>query len=116
MKMGKSSMRDLVIAVGGPMRPGENRKAWLARVADLAGLSERVARAAWHGETQSGRAAAKLQAAAGKYEAENLAAQFAGLAQSLAARDEDFHRADIAALVDAARALRGLHRARDSGG
>jgi hypothetical protein len=114
--MGEPSMRDLVIAVGGPLRAGENRKAWLARVAGLAGLSERVARAAWHGETQSRRAAQKLKEAAGKYEAEQLATRFDGLASALALRDADFHCEDVLALVDAARALRGLHRPRDSGG
>lgn len=108
MKTEKLSMRELVVAVGGPMLAGENRKAWLVRVAEAAGLSPRVARAAWYGETSSRDVAARLKAAAGRYEAANLARQFESLAASLDARDADLHRSDIAALVRAARALRGV--------
>jgi hypothetical protein len=106
------SMRDLVIAVGGPLLPGENRKGWLGRVAKWAGISPRVASAAFYGETSSRGAAAKLKAAAGRYEAENLARQFEHLAMSLNVRDADFHSPDVSALLDAARALRGLDRTR----
>lgn len=113
--MEKGSMRDLVMAVGGAMRPGENRKSWLARVAEAAGLSPRVASAAFYGETSATGVAAKLKAAAGKDAAEHLARQFDELAAALDVRDSDFHRADIGALIDAARALRGLHRSRDTG-
>lgn len=110
MKTEKDSMRELVIAVGGDLAPGENRKAWLARVAEWAGISPRVAAAAYYGETNSRTAAKKLKAAAGRYEARKLARQFEGLARSLNTRDADFHREDIATLVDAARALRNLDR------
>jgi hypothetical protein len=116
MNMEKSSMRELVMAVGGPMLPGENRKRWLSRVAEAAGLSLRVARAAFYQETNSRIAAAKLKAAAGRHEAEHLARQFESLATSLNVRDADFHGADAAALLDAARALRGLNRSGNSGG
>lgn len=108
MKMEKSSMRELVAAVGGPMLPGENRKSWLARVAGVAGLSPRVAAAAYYEETRSRKAAAKLKAAAGRAEAGNLARQFESLARSLDVRDSDFHRTDVAALLHVARTLRGL--------
>jgi hypothetical protein len=111
-----STMRELVAAVGGPMFPGENRKCWLARVAQVAGLSPRVVSAAYYGETSSRIAAAKLKAAAGRYEADNLARQFEHLAHSLDVRDADFHSQDIAALVHAARALRGLGGSGNSGG
>ena len=113
MRMEKASMRELVMAVGGPLLPGENRKSWLGRVANAAGLSLRVARAAFYQETASQNVARKLKAAAGTEEAKNLARQFEGLASSLDIRDPDFHRSDIAALLDAARALRGLGRARN---
>lgn len=113
MKTEKASMRELVIAVGGPLMADENRKSWLDRVADLAGISPRVARAAFYQEPTSREVAAKLKAAAGRHEARNLARQFEGLASSLNVRDADFHSDDITALVSAARALRGLDRSGD---
>lgn len=111
MKMEKCSMRELVMAVGGPLPPGENRKRWLARVAQIAGLSPRVAAAAFYGETSSRTVAEKLKKAAGKYEAENLARQFEHLAESLQVRDEDFYRAHADTWRDIARSLRALARA-----
>ena len=111
MSKEQSSMRDLVIAVGGPLSPGENRKSWLARVAREAGLSPRVARAAFYQETTSRKAAAKLKAAAGNHEVRNLARQFEGLATSLEVRDEAFHRAHTDALRDIARTLRSIDSA-----
>lgn len=42
-------MRELVLAVGGPMRAEENRKRWLDRVARLAGLSPGDVVRAWYG-------------------------------------------------------------------
>jgi hypothetical protein len=101
-------MRDLVIAVGGPLEAAENRKGWLVRVSERAGISYRVVAAAFYGEQMGQETETKLKLAAGKYEAEILADRFEHLARSLRHRDADFHLADIAALVDAARALRGL--------
>lgn len=110
MEKASAKMRDLVIAVGGPIGALENRKSWLARVAERAGLSVRVVKAAFYEEQLSAETKHKLRLAAGKHEAENLAVQFEHLAQSLNVRDQDFHGEDIAALVYAARALRGLGR------
>ena len=75
-------MRDLVIAIGGLMQPGENRKAWLTRVADAAGLHPRIVRAAFHQEPTSRIAAAKLKAAA-ENETSNIARQFDELAATV---------------------------------
>ncbi len=110
-----SGMRELVIAVGGPLRPTENRKGWLCRVAAVAKISVRSAKAAFYREPTSARVREKLRAAAGKHEATNLAHRFESLAQALNVRDQNFHGEDIAALLNAARALRGLDRTGDSG-
>lgn len=116
----KSSMRELVFAVGGIERPGENRKTWLARVARLAGISPRSAAAAFYGELRGemhcAGVEAKLKAAAGKREANDLAKQFEHLAHALDRGDADFHSDTIAALVSAARVLRGLDRSGTDGG
>lgn len=118
MKCDKASterkMRDLVYAVGGEVRSGENRKGWLARVARAAGISPRSASAAYYnelrGDVHRAGVEAKLKAAAGKQEANSLATQFESLANAMVLGDQDFHSTDIAALLDAARALRGLDR------
>jgi hypothetical protein len=44
----------------------------------------------------------------GKQESGRLASQFESIASAMAVADEDFHSHDIAALLVAARALRGL--------
>jgi hypothetical protein len=43
------AMRGLVLEVGGSLRAGENRKAWLARIARTIGVSPRMTRSAWEG-------------------------------------------------------------------
>jgi hypothetical protein len=117
MKREKPSMRELVFAVGGIERPGENRKSWLARVARAAGISPRSAAAAFYGELRGeihrAGVESKLRAAAGQQEAKDLAARFENLATALDRGDADFHCDTIAALVGAARILRGLDSARD---
>lgn len=117
MKREKSSMRELVFAVGGIERPGENRKSWLARVARAAGISPRSAAAAFYGELRGemhrAGVEAKLKAAAGKQEAKDLATRFENLATALDRGNADVDSDTIAALVSAARLLRGLDRSRD---
>lgn len=105
-------MRDLVAAVAGPMEWSDNRKSWLARAARRAGVSFRQAWALFYGEISDPehRTVRAFKQAAGKHEAEQLAARFTGLAHALNHRDQDFHREDVAALLSAARLLRGLDR------
>ena len=114
-----STMRELVIAVGGPLQAGENRKSWLVRVAEAAGVSPRVVRAAFYGETNSRIAAAKLKAAAGKNAPGNIASAAARLATALEVKDQDFYGPHVSALRDMAGAMRDLAdamRRRDAGG
>lgn len=109
-KVSEDRMRELVIAVGGPLLPTENRKSWLSRVAETAQISVRAAKAAFYREPTSARVEQKLRAAAGKHEAEHLAQRFESLAGALNTTDPDFHSDTVAALVSAARVLRGLDR------
>lgn len=105
-------MRELITAVAGPRLDTDNRDSWLRRAARLAGTSYRQARALFYGEITDPhhRTVSKFKEAAGRHEARNLATQFESLAGALNARDSDFHRADIDALISAARALSGLDR------
>jgi hypothetical protein len=105
-----SRMRNLVAAVAGPMLPTENRKRWIERAAQYAGVTYRQAKSVFYSEIKDPdhRAISAMKAAAGKYEAEQLAQRFDCLANSLNVRDADFHSSDVAALLHAARALRGL--------
>lgn len=111
-------MRELIAAVAGPRQWGDTRESWLARAARRAGVSHRQAKALFYGEIIDAdhKTARRMREAAGQHEAEHLAQRFEALADSLQARDQDFHCSDIAALVDAARALRGLGRSRTGGG
>jgi hypothetical protein len=114
-----STMRELVFAVGGPLRSGESRERWLDRVARVAGITRRSAAAAYRRESMSENhragVEAKLRAVAGQEEANDLAKRFEGLAQALHVGDADFHSDTIAALVSAARVLRGLDRSGNNG-
>lgn len=109
------SMRELVAAVAGPREWGDTRESWLARAARRANVSYRQAKALFYGEITDPehKAARRMRIAAGRHEAEQLAHRFETLAVALDVRDAGFHSPDIAALVHAARALRGLAGAGD---
>jgi hypothetical protein len=114
-KSSEAKMRDLIAAVAGPVQLSDNRKSVLSRAARNSGLTFRQVKALFYGEITDPyhRAARKLKDAAvqaGRKEARSLAAQFETIAGGLNARDEDFHREDVAALIGAARLLRGLDR------
>jgi len=110
MDTGKSPMRELVISVGGNLRPSENRTAWLYRVATTAGLNYRLVRGAWHGEAISFETARKLKLAAEKKqnEARNTAARLESIAARLEKIDADFHRSQMDLLRDLAARYRNL--------
>jgi hypothetical protein len=111
-----STMRELVTAVGGLMLPGENRKAWLHRVAAATGLAPRVVKAAYYQEKTSRIAAEKLKAAA-RDEANQMARQFEEMAAKLEIHDPDFFSDQANQMRDVARTLRGINRApRDAPG
>jgi hypothetical protein len=111
-----STMRELVTAVGGLMLPGENRKAWLHRIAAATGLAPRVVKAAFYEETTSRIAAEKLKAAA-RDEANKIARQFEEMAAKLEIHDPDFFGPQAGAMRDVARTLRGINGApRDATG
>jgi hypothetical protein len=107
-----------------PRPVGDRVKTAIGRAAKLAGLSFPRAENLWYGEARTVRAeemdairraekarAAKEQAA--RDQAEALGALFAGVAERLRTQDEDFHREDVASLLDAASALGALGRAVD---
>lgn len=103
-------MRELVCAVGGPLRPTENRKSWLARVARQAGITARAAKAAFYGEINAdNKVAWKLRAAAKceqSIKLKRLASVLDSAAQALAGENESSDRENVAALIRAARWLR----------
>lgn len=110
---GVRSMRDVVAAVAGPREWHENRKSWLDRAARRAGITYRQCKALFYGEiTDPEHKAARRMAEAaqknGTREARELADRFGTIARSLHATDQDHYSPDIAALVHAARTLRGL--------
>jgi hypothetical protein len=111
-----SKVRELVMAVAGPKTVNDTRETWLRRAARLAGTSYRQAKALFYCEIEDPHhpTVTKFKEAAGKHEARLMAEQFERMAVSLNQRDSDFHCQDIAALLSAARALRGLDRARDN--
>lgn len=111
-------MRELIEAVAGPRQIYDTRDSWLRRAARNAGSTYRQARALFYGEITDPYhpTVTRFKEAAGRHEAKRLAEQFEGLAHALRVRDEDFHSADVAALLDAARNLRGLDRSGTDGG
>lgn len=113
----KFSGRALVEAVAGRRLVNDTRDSWIRRAARNAGTSYRQAKAIFYGEITDPYhpAVTRFKEAAGRDDAERLAEQFEGLARALVARDPDFHSPEISALVDAARSLRGLDRARNHG-
>ncbi len=115
---GVSEMRNAIAIVAGPKDWGDTRESWLARVPrKVKTVSFRTVKALWYGEildvdhwaARDIRAAATLIEA--RKESNSLATQYESIAGGLTATDPDFHSADVAALLHAARILRGLDRA-----
>lgn len=105
------ALRELVAAVAGPRQWSDTRESWLNRAARKAGISYRQAKALFYEEIKdpnhrSARLMRDAAEQAGRYE------QIAG---ALNAADQDFYGDDITALLNLARALRNVGRARDSG-
>ena len=114
------SMRESIAAAAGPEEWFDNRKSWLGRAANRAGISYRQAKSLFYGEItdpehKSARRMREAAARNGQATAGQLAGQFDTIASSLRATDQDFHRDTIAALLSAARVLRNLDRTGDSG-
>ena len=115
-KVSGAVMREFVVAVAGPRQWADTRQSWLARAARKAGISYRQCKSLFYGEiTDPNHRSARLMRDAAEQKAGALASQFETLASRMNATDPDFYRSDVLALVDAARALRGLDRAGDSG-
>lgn len=110
MEKDSTQMRAMVRAVGGPLREGENRKAWIFRVATAVGSSYRVIAAAFYGEQMSLETKNKLALKAGHDESTTLATQLEYLVGTLSLR-KDCDVETIDALRRASRKLRGLGRA-----
>jgi len=120
-KSSAASLRELVAAVAGPRSWSDTRESWLARAARRSTISFRQIRAIFYGELidPDHPAARKLRDAAvrlGRSETADLAGRFETVTRALAAADADFYRADVAALLSAARALRGLDMAQGDEG
>lgn len=106
-----TAMRDYVIAVGGPLRATENRKAWLARVADQAGLGFWVVHAVWHERQMSRQTKNKLIEAAGRDELNTIG----NLVEQLRHVDPTFHGPQIAPLLEEIDRIRAMVGAGDKG-
>jgi hypothetical protein len=114
--MEKRSMRELVAAVAGPREFSDNRKSWLNRAARRAGISFRSVKAVFYAEiTDPNHHAVRLLQCAARERAGALAGRFETIAQNMEAADPDFYRADVVALIDVARALRGTDRTGNDG-
>lgn len=98
--------------IAGPY--GGNRKSWLARAARRSGATFRQIKALYYGECKDPRASVAIgvlsAADKARAEASALASRFESLAGAMNASDPDFYCEDVLALVNAARAVRGLDR------
>lgn len=103
-----------IIAIAGPKRSGDTWESWLARAARKSQSTFWHVKALFYGELKDPKysVAYKVLSAAEKARAEAsaLASQFESIAGSLNAKDADFYSPDVLALIDAARALRGVDR------
>lgn len=102
--------------IAGPLLAGDTRESWLARAARRAGITFRQCKALYYGETSDPKVSVAIgvitAAQAARREAADLAQRFESLAGAMnAASDQDFYSADVLALLDAARRLRGTDRA-----
>lgn len=108
-KFSSVRMRELVAAVAGPRQWSDTRESWLGRAARRAGITFRQAKALFYGEiTDPNHRSARLMR-----DAAELAGQYETIARSMHATDPDFYREQVLALLDVARAIRGVG---DAGG
>ena len=122
---GVHSVRKEIAIVAGPMGWDDTRESWLSRVpgrvrrvlkTEKETVSFRIVKSLFYGEIDDPdhwaardiRRAAQLIKA--RNEASALADQYEAIAGGLNATDPDFYSQDVAALVHAARILRGLDR------
>lgn len=117
-KAAAMSVREAIGVVAGPREWGDTRESWLAGAARKTKIiSFRMMRSLWNGEVYDEKHWAvreiKRQAAIheARKEAGNVASKYETIAQRLSSTDPDFYSADVAALVHAARILRGLDSA-----
>lgn len=116
---GVGDVRKEIAIVAGPKDWGDTRESWLARVSrKVPTVSFRTVKALWYGEISNPdhwaardirREAETIKNA--RREAAALADRYENIAGGLLAKDQDFHSADVAALVHAARILRGMDSA-----
>jgi hypothetical protein len=107
-------MRELVAAVAGPREFSDTRQSWLNRAARRAGISYRTVKAIFYGEIeQPNHPSIRLLRHAAQQRAQALAGRFEEIARGMERADASFYRADVLALLDIARALRGVDRAGD---
>jgi hypothetical protein len=108
------SWADEIEVIAGPRLANDTRESWLARAARRAGITFRQCRALYYGETVDPKVSVAIgvvaAAQAARREAAALASRFEAAAGGLNAIDSDFHSSDIAALIHAARRLRGDDR------
>lgn len=110
--------------IAGPFQPTDTKESWLARA--YAAISKknpnvtyRHLRSLFYGHVRDPKfsvaqsvlsAAEQARIEAAKREASQLATRFEEAAGGLDAKDSDFYRPDVLALLDAARKLRALDR------
>jgi len=109
---------DQIAALAGPF--DGNRKSWLSRAARRAGIPYRMAKTLFYQSDANPKfdtavavlnAARKARIDAAKLEARELADKFSQIAGAMNVVDPEFHSAEIAALLNAARILRSVDAA-----
>jgi hypothetical protein len=107
----ENNFRDLIVAAGPRVRPGDRLKTFLAVVAQRTGLAPRVVRMAWQGEGASRTTITRLREAARhgiRDEATDLAFQLEILATRLRAQNDPDTVAHVAALDETVGILRRM--------
>lgn len=104
---------ELIGQIAGPMKTTDTRESWLARAARKSKLSCRQIKSLYYGTSKDPRTSTTIAvltaAEKARKEACQLASQFESLAGSLnAKKNPDRHSTDVFALINAARALRGV--------
>jgi len=116
-KVSKMSVRTAITTLAGSGYFPTEQSLWNAAARKSKVISYRMIKSLWYNEIKNEdhwakrevRRLAELEAA--QKEARDLASQFETIAGGLNAKDADFHSQDVAALVHAARILRGLDSA-----